>query len=104
MRRGVPRAVELSSYEVCQALREPVAALGSAIRRVLEQTPPEIASDVVDHGVILTGGASQLRHLDLALRADTGLAILPAERPSLSVVEGAGRLLQRGLRQDRAAK
>jgi rod shape-determining protein MreB len=94
LRQGIPRSVQLSSYEVSQALREPVAAIGAAVRRVLEQTPPEIASDVVDHGVILCGGASQLRNLDLALRADTGLAILPAIQATSAVVVGAGQAMQ----------
>ncbi len=94
LRHGVPRAVEVDAHQVGQALREPVAAIGAGLRRVLEQTPPEIASDVVDHGVILTGGASQLVDLDLALRADTGLAMLAADPPEHAVVLGVGRTVE----------
>lgn len=96
LRRGVPSASIVSGAELCEAIAEPVAAIGAAIRRVLEQTPPEIASDVVDHGVILWGGASQLPNLDLALRAQTGLAMLPVDDPERTVIRGVGTLLEGG--------
>jgi rod shape-determining protein MreB len=100
LRRGVPRSEELSSYEICQAMREPVAALGAGIRRVLEQTPPEIASDVVDHGVLITGGGSLLRNLDIALRSSTGLAILPADAPAEAVVRGTASCMTERTRRE----
>lgn len=103
LRRGVPRSESLSSYEVFQAIREPVAAIAAGIRRVLEQTPPEIASDVVDHGVLVTGGGSLLRNLDLALRADTGLAILPADAPDHAVVRGIAAFMNERHRHDLAS-
>jgi rod shape-determining protein MreB len=94
MRQGVPRMVQLTAPEVSECLSEPIAAIAAGIRRVLEQTPPEVASDVVDHGVILTGGGSQLRNLDIALRAGTGLAILPAGVVDHAVIGGAGVALE----------
>ncbi len=94
LRRGIPRSVTLGAADVCRALAEPIGAIGAGIRRVLEQTPPEVASDVVDHGVILTGGASQLRNLDLALRGATGLAMLPGDHPEHAVILGAGKALE----------
>lgn len=96
LRTGVPRAVELGAADVAEALREPLLALGVGVRRVLEQTPPEVASDVVDHGVILSGGGSLVRDLDLLLRQCTGLAMLPVERPDQAVVRGLGALLDGG--------
>lgn len=94
LRRGIPRAVEVSGEEIAAALREPVAAIGAAIRRVLEQTPTEAAGDVVDHGVLLTGGGSALRDVDVALRAATGLAVLLTEAPAQAVVRGVGHLAE----------
>lgn len=93
LRGGVPRATDVTGEQVHAALVDPVAAIGTGIRRVLEQTPPEIASDVVDHGVILCGGGSQLADLDLALRAQTGLAMLAVETPDLAVLRGLSRAL-----------
>jgi rod shape-determining protein MreB len=93
LRTGVPRSVDVHAREISTAVAEPIAAIGAGIRRVLEQTPPEIASDVVDHGVILCGGGSLVRNLDHALRASTGLAMLLADAPDRVVIRGAGEVL-----------
>lgn len=94
LRRGVPRAVEICSADVRAALQPQVLALGSAVRKALEHAPPELASDIVDSGVILTGAGSQLAGFDLALRQATGLPIIHAEDPALAVINGAGRVLE----------
>jgi rod shape-determining protein MreB len=91
---GLPRSVRISAADVETALSEPVAAIATTIRRALERTPPELASDVVDHGVVLTGAGCLLRSLDGALRELTGLAVVRAENPAGAVVEGAGRVLE----------
>ncbi len=94
VRRGVPRAVDVDSAALHCALHDEVAAIASAIRAVLDESPPELAADIVDHGVVLTGGGSGLRGLEAALREATGLAVVQAERPAQAVVEGAGRILE----------
>src|SRR5690606_6614758 len=94
LRRGVPRAVPVEAALVHGAIRPGVDAIARAIRQVLEHSPPELASDVVDHGVVLTGGGSRLRDLDVALRDLTGLAVVRAEMPEEAVIAGAGRALE----------
>ncbi len=93
LRASIPRSVRVSQAEVCTALQDSISALGQGVRRVLEQTPPEIAADVVDHGIILVGGSATLPNLDLALRAETGLAVLPVDEPSQAIVRGLLRAL-----------
>lgn len=92
--RGVPRAVTVSSDDVREALAGRIGDIARAIRQVLEHTPPELASDIVDRGAVLVGGGAKLRRLDAALRAATGLAVLTAEAPDRVVVEGAGQALE----------
>ncbi|MCB9665643.1 MAG: rod shape-determining protein [Alphaproteobacteria bacterium] len=104
LRAGTPRAQVVHAEALAEALVEPVAALGSAVRRVLEQTPPEVAADVVDHGVLLTGAGARLANLDLALRAATGLAFLPVDGGDRAVIRGVARhLAPRRLRARTAA-
>ncbi len=93
LRKGTPRSVELDGEAIANVLREPAAAIGAGIRRVLELTPREIASDVVDHGALLCGGGSLLPGLDAALRADTGLAMLPGDAPDRAVARGLGMVM-----------
>lgn len=93
-RRGVPRAIEATSDDVCRSLAPNVRAIAEGVRRCLQQTPPELAADIVDHGVVLCGAGSLLADLDLALRDETGLPVVHAEDPSLAVVRGAGRVLE----------
>jgi rod shape-determining protein MreB len=94
LRRGVPRAVKVDAVAVSEALRPQVHAIADAIRQALHEAPPELASDVVEHGVVLCGGGSLLRGLDVALRDLTGMAVVHAEEPTRAVVDGAGQVLE----------
>jgi rod shape-determining protein MreB and related proteins len=90
---GVPKTLVMNSDEVREALSEPVNQIVDAVRSVLERTPPELAADIVDRGVVLTGGSSQLRNLDVLLREETGLPVMVADSPECAVVLGTGRAL-----------
>ena len=90
---GLPRTVAVTGAEVRDALREPVAAIVEAVRRCLEQTPPELAADVVDEGIMLTGGGSLLTGLDRLLGQETALPIMVSKDPLTCVVRGAGQVL-----------
>jgi rod shape-determining protein MreB len=91
---GLPRTVSISSAEIAEALAEALAAVVGNVRAVLEQTPPELASDVVEKGMILTGGGALLRNLDQLLARETGVPAYVADDPSASVAIGAGRALE----------
>jgi rod shape-determining protein MreB len=90
---GVPKTLVMNSDEVREALAEPVNQIVEAVRSVLERTPPELAADIVDRGVVLTGGGSQLRNLDVLLREETGLPVMVSDSPECAVVLGTGRAL-----------
>jgi rod shape-determining protein MreB len=90
---GIPKTLAVSSDEVREALEEPVSAIVDAVRSVLERTPPELAADIVDRGIVLTGGGALLRNLDVLLREQTGLPVVVAETPECAVVLGTGRAL-----------
>ncbi len=90
---GLPRTVAVHSSEIRDAIQEPVYRIVSAVRRALEITPPELASDLVDRGVILTGGGALIRGLDLLIAHEIGLPVRVAEDPLTCVVRGAGRIL-----------
>lgn len=90
---GVPRTVEISSDEVREALAEPVAAIIDAVRVALERTPPELAADIVDKGIVLAGGGALLGSLDILLREETRLPVVIADDPMSCVVLGTGRVL-----------
>lgn len=90
---GVPRTVEISSDEVREALTEPVTAIVDAVRVALERTPPELAADIVDKGIVLAGGGALLSNLDVVLREETRLPVMIAEDPMSCVVLGTGRVL-----------
>jgi rod shape-determining protein MreB len=92
--RGIPRTLRVSSVEIREALQEPVGAIVNALRECLERTPPELAADIVDRGIFLTGGGALLRGLDLLLREVTNLNIRVASDPLTSVVLGAGKILE----------
>ncbi len=91
---GIPKTLSISSDEVREALEEPVSAIVDAVRSVLERTPPELAADIVDRGIVLTGGGALLRNLDVLLRDQTGLPVTVAETPECAVVLGTGRALE----------
>ncbi|MED5465019.1 MAG: rod shape-determining protein, partial [Myxococcota bacterium] len=90
---GVPRTVSITCEEVRESLLEPVSALVDAVRVSLERTPPELAADIVDKGIVLTGGGAQLRNLDVLLREETRLPIMIATEPTSCVVKGTGKVL-----------
>ncbi|MEW6595491.1 MAG: rod shape-determining protein [Thermodesulfobacteriota bacterium] len=91
---GVPKTLTITSEEVRQAITEQVDAIIEAVKMALELTPPELAADIVDQGIVLTGGGALLRNLDKRLREETGLPIIIAEDPLSSVVLGSGKALE----------
>ncbi|MEP7010497.1 MAG: rod shape-determining protein [Acidobacteriota bacterium] len=91
---GVPKTLTISDEEIREALAEPVSAIVEAVRMALERTPPELSADIMDKGIVLSGGGALLRALDQRLRDETGLPVLIAEDPLCSVVLGTGRVLQ----------
>mgnify|MGYP000284506186 CR=1 FL=1 len=91
---GLPRNLLLTASEVREALEEPVSQILEAIRITLERTPPELAADIMDRGIVLTGGGSLLRGLDRRIADDTGMPVIVAEEPLLCVVKGTGKMLE----------
>ncbi len=91
---GLPRAQTVTSTELCEAIREPVQDIVDMIRRVLEITPPELAGDIMQNGIWLTGGQAQLRNLPAVLEKATGIVCHVAENPAQCVAIGAGKALQ----------
>jgi len=92
---GVPRMFTINSNEVLEALHEPLSGIVAAVKSALEQTPPELCSDVAERGIVLTGGGALLRDLDRLLAEETGLPVLVAEDPLTCVVRGSGMALER---------
>src|SRR5712692_7368554 len=90
---GVPKTIAISDEEIRKALAETVNVIVDAVRVALERTPPELSADIVDRGIVLTGGGSLLKNLDKRLREETGLPLAMAEDPLSSVVLGAGKML-----------
>ncbi len=90
---GLPKTLEVNSDEIRDALQEPINAIVEAVRIALERTPPELAADIVDKGIVLAGGGALLKNLDILLREETGLPVLIAEDPISAVVIGSGRAL-----------
>ena len=90
---GVPRTVEINSDEIREALSEPINAIVQAVMAALEYTPPELSADIIDKGIVLTGGGTQLRNLDVLLREETGLPVMVSDEPMSAVVLGSGRAL-----------
>lgn len=91
---GVPRVLSITDEEIREALAEPISTIVEAVRSALERTPPEVSADILDRGVVLSGGGSMLRGLDQRLRNETGLPVVLAEDPLASVVLGTGRVLE----------
>jgi rod shape-determining protein MreB len=90
---GIPKTLTVTDAEIREALQEPVSVIVNAVRVALERTPPELSADIVDRGIVLTGGGSLLRNLDRLLREETGLPVSVAEDPLSSVVLGTGKML-----------
>ena len=91
---GLPKEIAISQRQIAEALAEPVATIIDTIKRALEQTPAELAADIVERGIMLTGGGSLLGNLDKVLRRSTSLPVSIAEDPLLCVVLGTGRALE----------
>ena len=90
---GIPKTLEIDSNEIREALSETVNAIVEAVRIALERTPPELAADIVDKGIVLAGGGAYLRNLDVLLAEETGLPVVIAEDPLSCVVLGSGKVL-----------
>jgi rod shape-determining protein MreB and related proteins len=91
---GLPRSLEVSSNDVAEAIQEPLRLIVAAVRDVLEETPPELAADIFDRGIVLSGGGALLRGLDRYLAMHTGIPTLVADDPQTSVVRGTGLALE----------
>lgn len=91
---GVPRSFTLNSNEILEALQEPLSGIVGAVRAALEQTPPELASDIAERGMVLTGGGALLKNIDRLLMEETGLPVIIAEDPLTCVARGGGRALE----------
>ncbi len=87
---GIPKIVEINSDEIREAIMEPISIIIDAIKDALENTPPELAGDIVDRGIVLTGGGALLKNIDLLIREETGLPITIADDPLSTVARGAG--------------
>ena len=90
---GIPQTITVTDQEVREALDPAVSSIINAVRVALERTPPELSADIIDRGIVLTGGGALLRHLDERLKAETGLPVCIADDPLTSVVLGAGKML-----------
>jgi len=91
---GIPRSFTLTSNEVLEALQEPLSGIVHAMKKALEQTPPELGADVAERGIVLTGGGALLRDLDRLIEEETGLPVIIAEDPLTCVARGGGRALE----------
>lgn len=91
---GLPRTVTLTTGEVVEALAEPLGQVAMVVKNVLAETPPELASDIIDRGIVLTGGGALLRGLDEYLTKQTGVPVYRADNPLITVATGAGRALE----------
>ncbi|MCM2257309.1 MAG: rod shape-determining protein [Vicinamibacteria bacterium] len=90
---GIPKTLTITDAEIREALAEPISIIVNAVRVALEKTPPELSADIVDRGIVLTGGGSLLKNLDRLLREETGLPVSVAEDPLSCVVLGTGKML-----------
>lgn len=91
---GSPKTVEITSTQVNVALMDPLTEMIEAVKQALEKTPPELSADIVDNGIVLTGGGALLGNLDILIREKTGLPVTVADDPLTCVVRGAGRVLE----------
>jgi rod shape-determining protein MreB len=91
---GLPRTVTVTTGEVVEALSDPLGQIAQVAKNVLSNTPPELASDIIDRGIVLTGGGALLRGIDQYLTKETGVPVYRAENPMITVASGAGRALE----------
>ena len=92
---GIPRSFTLNSNEILEALQEPLTGIVEAVKKALEQTPPELGADIAEKGMVLTGGGELLRDLDRLLMEETGLPVIVADDPLTCVVRGSGKALEK---------
>jgi rod shape-determining protein MreB len=91
---GLPRRIEVDSVEVREALQVPINAIIDEVKRTLGQTPPELAADIVERGIVMSGGGSLLKGLPKLIAKETGVPVILAENPMMCVAIGAGRFLE----------
>ena len=91
---GLPRNIEITAKEVTEAISQPLSKVIEMIKRVLEEVPPELSSDIIDKGIVMTGGTAQLRNLDRLITEETNVPAYVAEEPMLCVVKGTGVVLE----------
>jgi rod shape-determining protein MreB len=91
---GLPKTIIISAEEVRRAIEEPVAQICDAVKNTLDRTPPDLAGDIMDRGLVLTGGGALLRGLDKRLRHETGMPVRIADTPLQAVVLGSGKCLE----------
>lgn len=91
---GLPKTITITSTEVLEALREPVGAILEGVKSTLEKTPPELASDIMDRGIMISGGGANLKGIDALIRKETGMPVQIADSPLDCVVMGAGKALE----------
>jgi len=91
---GLPKVLEISSEQVRQAIEEPISQIVDVIKIALEKTPPELSSDVMERGIILTGGGALIRNLDKLISQRTGISVYLADAPLNAVVRGTGKALE----------
>ena len=87
---GIPKTIEINSEEIREAIMEPIGFIVDTIKDALENSPPELAGDIVDRGIVLTGGGALMRNLDILIREETGLPVIVADDPLSAVAKGAG--------------
>jgi rod shape-determining protein MreB len=92
---GVPRSFTLNSDEILEALQDPLASIVQSVKSALEQSPPELAADIAESGIVLTGGGALLRDLDRLIAEETGLPVVVAEDPLTCVARGGGMAMER---------
>ena len=90
---GIPKTVHVTSQEIRECIQEPIQSVVEAVRRALEITPPELSSDIVDRGIVMTGGGALIRGLDRLIQHETNLPIHVDEEPLSCVVRGVGKIL-----------
>ncbi|MCQ1528474.1 rod shape-determining protein [Lutispora saccharofermentans] len=91
---GLPKTIQVTSTEILEALREPVGAIIEGVKSTLEKTPPELASDIMDRGIMVSGGGANLKGIDALIRKETGMPVQIADTPLDCVVMGAGKALE----------
>ena len=91
---GIPKTITLKDEEVREALSDAILTIVNAVRVALERTPPELSADIMDKGIVITGGGALLKNLDLRIKSETGLPVFLAEEPLSSVVMGTGKMLE----------